>query len=93
MTSSIETLASAALSPVPLLLNGLRQISVAIIAARQKQADIRVAMHVRGLPRDVLQRLGLPTDAVDNLRHRARRLSLPLHQKQVARKASFLYPA
>ena len=69
MTSSIETLASAALSPVPLLLNGLRQISVAIIAARQKQADIRVAMHVRGLPRDVLQRLGLPTDAVGNLRH------------------------
>jgi hypothetical protein len=49
-------------------LTPLHRIYVAILAARQRQADIRVATHLRDMPDDLLKRLGVSKSHVEGLR-------------------------
>jgi hypothetical protein len=69
MMSARETAASPVVRQLLRVLGSLRKTCNAIIAVRQRQADICVAMHLRELPENLLQRLGLPEEAVNKLRH------------------------
>jgi hypothetical protein len=50
-----------------------RDIWGPIITARQRQADDRIAMHVRELPPELLHRLGVPAEFVEALSRPAAR--------------------
>jgi hypothetical protein len=43
------------------------------ISARQKQADERIARHLRELPDDLIRRIGVSTEAIEALRQLARK--------------------
>jgi hypothetical protein len=56
----------------------LNQLYALIIDARQRQADARVAAHLRDLPDDVIRKLGVSVEAVEaTLRVREHRPNPP----------------
>jgi hypothetical protein len=48
----------------------LRWLYQVIIDARQKQADARIAAHLRDLPDEVMRKAGIPDDAIEALKAR-----------------------
>jgi len=73
MVSSAEAPQPADARRLFVLRSRLLDIWGAIIAARQRQADVRIAMHLRQLPRELRHRLGIPAVPIEALSRPAAR--------------------
>ena len=65
MALALHSHHNAAAVTKPSWLRGLYQF---IIDARQKQADARIAAHLRDLPDEVMRKAGIPDDAIEVLK-------------------------
>jgi hypothetical protein len=52
------------------LSDSLSRLVTAIVSARQRQAEERLAAYLRGLPDDVIRKLGVPPADMEKLCHR-----------------------
>jgi hypothetical protein len=70
MVSSTEAPQPADARRLFVLRSRVLDIWGAIMTARQRQADVRIAMYLRELPRELRHRLGIPAVPIEALRRR-----------------------